>query len=145
VDGGMVSENRTEWNDSRAARQQQQWPAQRFLPNEVAANRAAQLELVAGTEHVDQVGGNLSLLEPLYREAEMLVLRRRGDGVTALRLITILGGEPDVDVLAGEVTRPPGAAEDQAPHPRRFIEDLDYLGELPVQSPEYRCSRHGSP
>jgi hypothetical protein len=96
-------------------------------------------------EYIDQVGGDLSLLEPLNREDEMLVLRRRSDGVAALRLITILGGEPDIDVLAGEVTRPPGAAEDQAPHPRRFIEDLDYLGELPVQSPEYRCSRHGSP
>jgi hypothetical protein len=48
-------------------------------------------------------------------------------------------------VLAGEVTRPARAAEDEAAHPRRFIEDLDYLREVPVQSPEYRCSRHGSP
>ena len=95
--------------------------------------------------HVNQVRRDLSVLEPLYREGEVLVLRRRGDGVATLRLIAILGGEPDIDMLAGEVARPPEAAEDEAAHPRRFIEDLDHLGKLPVQSPQYRCSRHGSP
>jgi hypothetical protein len=80
-------------------------------PGEVAADRAAQLELVAGLKLVDEIGRHLAVVEPLHRQRQTLVLGRGRDGVRALRLIAVLGGQPDVDVLPGDVPRPLGHVE----------------------------------
>ena len=45
----VVAQDRAQRDDARAARDQQQRAAERLLPDEVAADRAAQLELVPGT------------------------------------------------------------------------------------------------
>ena len=72
----------------------------------------------------------------------------RRNRVAALRLVAVLGGQADVDVLAGPVARPARDVEHEARDPRRLRHALDELREEPPkgsQSPQYRCSRHGSP
>ena len=108
--GGAVAQDRHQRDDSRAAADEQQRAAGRGVPDEVAADRAAQLELVAGPELVDEVGRDLAVVQALDGERERGVLGRRGDRVAALRLVAVLGRQPDVDVLAGAVARAsPGA------------------------------------
>ena len=48
-------------------------------------------------------------------------------------------------LLARSVTRPFRCIEDDAADPRRLVDELDDVRELPRQSPQYRCSFHGSP
>jgi hypothetical protein len=83
-------------------------PEKRALPRAstiATLARPAQLQLIAGLEHIRQIRGDLAVVEPLDRELDELVLGRGGDRVAALSLITVLGGEADVDVLAGAVGR----------------------------------------
>ncbi len=97
-------------------RGQQQKTAVLATPDEVPADRAAQLQLITGTELVAQIRRDLAVLESFDRQRERCVLRRRGDRVRALCLVAVLGGETDVDVLAGDVS---GPAESSAASIRR--------------------------
>jgi hypothetical protein len=106
-----------------------------LLPDEVAPDRAAQLELVPGAELVGQVGGDLAVVEPLDRQDEIRVGGGRRDRVAALRLLAVRGGQAHVDMLAGSVPGPAGVVEDDAAHARRLVDLLDDVGELPAQSP----------
>ena len=130
-----MPQHRAERHDARAAGEEEQRAAGRGLPDEVAADRAAQLELVAGTELVDEVGRDLAVVEPLDGQDEVLVLRGRGDRVAALGLVAVLGRQPDVDVLTREMAVPVGRIEDDAAHVGRLVEDLDHACGLPGQSP----------
>jgi hypothetical protein len=121
-------------------------------PGEVTADRAAQLQLITGTELVGQIRGDLAVRESFDRQRERCVLRRRGDRVGALCLVAVLGGEADVDVLAGDLSRPAGHVEDQRLRAGGLDDDVFDGGEPPGdacrrhdQSPEYRCSFQGSP
>jgi hypothetical protein len=50
-------------------------------------------------------------------------------------LVTILGGQPNVELLAGTVTGPVRNVQDDALGSRGFVDQLDDRRELPVQSP----------
>jgi len=65
----------------------------------------------------------------------VLVLRRGRDRVASLRLVAVLGGESNVDVLAGEVTLPVGWVEAEGSCVRRLVDDVDDAREPPAQSP----------
>jgi hypothetical protein len=132
-------------DDARAASREQHPPSGGRFPDEVAANRAAQLELIAGAELVDQVRRDLTVVETLDGQCQGLVLGRRGDRIAALCLVAVLVRQPYIDVLAGLVTGPRRGAQHDALDPRRLLDRGDDLGELPAQSPAYRCSSHGSP
>ena len=67
------------------------------------------------------------------------------DRVAALSLISVLGGQTDVHVLARAVSRPVGDIQHDASDAVRLVDELGHVAERPVQSPQYRCSRHGSP
>ena len=120
-------------------------PVGRGRPHEVAPDGAAQLQLVAAAQLVGEVRRHLAPVEALHRQVQLRDVRRRGDGVAALRLIAVLRGQANVNVLAGPVSRPCGWIEDDAPHPGGLVDHFDHGRDLPVQSPWYRCSRHGSP
>jgi hypothetical protein len=122
-----------------------QRPALGGLPDEVAADRAAQLDLLARPELVGQVGGDLAVVEPLDGEPDASTVKRGGDRVASLGLITVLRRQPNINVLSSPVARPTGDVEDDRLDARRLDDDLDELGKLPGQSPWYRCSCHGSP
>ena len=106
-----------------------------MLPDEVAADRSAKLELVTRSELVDEVGGDLSVLEALDGQDEVVVFGAGRDRVAALGLVPVLCGEANVDVLAGAVPGPGGRVEHEALGPSRLIDELDHGGELPGQSP----------
>ena len=115
------------------------------LPDEVAADRPAELDLVARPQLVGQVRGDLAVVEALHRQLDVLAVRGRRDRVAALRLVAVVRGQANVDVLAGAVSRPAVDVEGDRLDARRLSADLDDRRDLPGQSPQYRCSRHGSP
>ena len=93
-------------HDARAAGDEQQWPAERLFPDEVAADRARAARARRRAQLVDEIRRDLAVLEPLDGQHEVPVLRRRRDRVAALRLIAVLGGQAHVDVLARAMTGP---------------------------------------
>ena len=118
-----MAQHRHQRHDPRAAPDEQQRAARGRLPDEVAADRAAQLELVAGPQLVDEIRRDLAVVEALDGEHERSLLGRRRDRVAALRLVAVLGGQPDVDVLAGPVAGPAGAASStRLLTPRRLLD-----------------------
>ena len=130
-----LAQHRSQRDDARAAGDQLERPGQRCLPDEVAPDRPAQLELIAGLEHVGEVRRDLAVIEPLDREREEFTVRRGGDRVAALSLVPVLGGEADVHVLAGAVAGPPGQVEHDALRPLSLDHQVDHASELPGQSP----------
>ena len=84
---------------------------------------------------VGEVRRYFAVLEPLDRQNLVVVLGRGRQRVAALRLVAVLGGEAHVDVLAGAVSGPVGAVEDDAADPRSLVDQLENRGELPGQSP----------
>src|SRR4051794_3234823 len=147
--GGGGAQHGHQGRDARAAGDEEDRPAVRGLPAEVAADRAANLELVARPDLLDQVRRDLAVVDELDGDLQRVELGRRGDRVRALRLVAVLGGQPDVAVLPRPGARPVGDVERQGARPRRLGDDLaprrGAPGEPPGQSPQYRCSRHGSP
>jgi len=89
----------------------------------------------------------------LHRELDPTAVGRPGQGVGALRGVAVVSGEPDVDMLPGQVPGPVGDVEHQGHRQRRFPARLEQgrpppgesAGWTAGQSPWYRCSRHGSP
>ena len=73
------------------------------VPHEPAADRTAHLELVAHLDHVGEERRHLAVVEPLDKELDLRVSRRRGHRVRPLRGVAVVGGEPDDVVLAGQV------------------------------------------
>ena len=119
------ADHRHQRHDARAAGHEQQRAALRRLPDEVAADRAAQLDLVARPQLVGQVRRDLAVVEALDGELDAGAVGRRGDRVAALRLVAVLGGQPDVDVLPGAVTGPVGHVEDERLGAGRLGDDVD--------------------
>ena len=52
-------------HDSRAARHEQQWPAEGRLPDEIATDRAADLKAIPGDDDVVQERRHLAVGDPL--------------------------------------------------------------------------------
>ena len=69
----------------------------------------------------------------------------RGDRVRPGGAIPVRRGQPDVQVLPGQVPRPVRYVEHDGPGGRRLLPHLGDGADLPGQSPAYRCSFHGSP
>src|SRR4029077_21249827 len=65
--GCAMAQHRHQRNDARAASDEQPPPGGARFPHEIAADRAAQLELIAGAELVDEVRRDTAVLEPLER------------------------------------------------------------------------------
>src|SRR5262249_48604273 len=98
-------------------------------------DRSPELELVTRPEFVDEVRRDLAVVEPLDGQEQPGVLRTGRDRVAALRLIAVLGGQPDIDVLPGTVAGPRRRLEPEARAPTGFVDEFDDLRVLPVQSP----------
>src|SRR3954470_21087892 len=97
----------------RAAANEQQWTADSDIPDEVSTNRSAQLQLVARVQLVGEIRRHLAVLEPLDGKREGPCFGGRRERVAALGLISIVGSESDVDVLAGAMSRPVRDVEHQ--------------------------------
>src|SRR5439155_9799250 len=86
-DGEVVAEHRAERDDARAAADEEDRTAELLLPDEVAADRAAQLELVAGPQLLGEVRRDLAVVESLDGQHDVPVFRGGGDRVAPLRLV----------------------------------------------------------
>ena len=94
-------------HDARATADEQERPAERRLPDEVAADRPAHLEPVARDHDVVQERRDLAVLDPLDREVDLPGPLRLGrDRVASARPVAVLGGQPQVEVLARPVAGP---------------------------------------
>ena len=143
-DGHTMAEHRHQRDDARAAGDEQEGPAVGLLPDEVAAYGPAQLEAVAYLGDVDEIGRHLAVGEPLDRYRGRLAWRR-GKRIATRCLVTVLSGQAHIDVLPGPVSRPVRHVEGERPRPRCLLEDGRHGRLEPAQSPQYRCSSHGSP
>ena len=85
----MVTQHRPERHHPRPTCDKEQRATAGRFPDEVAADRAAQLQLVAGAQLVDEEGGDLAVVESLDGEHDAVILGRRGDRVAALGLIPV--------------------------------------------------------
>src|ERR671924_907650 len=140
-----VADHGHQRNDSRASGDQEERSSHAHVPDEVASDGSSELEHVAGPKLLDEIRGDLPVRDPLDREGDALLLGRGGDRVASLRLVAVLCRETHVDVLSRAMARPLPDLEEQALNARGLVDDPDDRAELPGQSPEYRCSRHGSP
>ncbi len=114
---GPGAQHRAERHHARAAADEQQRPAVGRLPREVAADRPAELECVAGAYLVDEVRRDLTVVDSLDRQRELRVVRPRRDRVRALGLVAVLRSQADVDVLPGPMPFPAVDVEDERPRP----------------------------
>src|SRR3954469_7918254 len=117
-----MTEHGHERHEPRATRNQQQRPTVLHSPVEVAADGAAQLELVANPKLLGQVWRDLTVVDSLDRQGNRLLLRRGGDRVGALGLVAVLGGKADIDVLTGDVPAPTRHIEQDGPGVSRLLD-----------------------
>src|SRR6478609_236891 len=96
--GRAESDHRHERCDARSARDEQERTALRGLPNEVAADRPAKLDLITRPKLISQVGRHFAVIDTHYGQPEAGPIRCRSDRVAAFCLVAVLGGQPDVDV-----------------------------------------------
>src|SRR5438046_10745085 len=94
-----MAERRAERDDAGAAGDEQQRSSVLCLPDEVAADRPANLEAVADLDLLDEVRRDLSVVEQLDRDRHVTVLGCRCDRVRALGPVAVLGREADVAML----------------------------------------------
>ena len=104
----------------------------RAVPDEVAADRAAQLEAVTRPQLVDEEGRDLPVLQSLDGQDEAFPVGRGCQRVAPLGLVAVLGRQADVDVLAGAMAGPAGDVEDQARDARCLRDELDELRQQPA-------------
>src|SRR4029077_15920600 len=101
--------------DPRAASHEEQGPAERDVPDEVAADRPTQLQPIAYAENVGDIWRDLAIFEAVDRQRDPCVPRCRSDGVAALRLVAVLRRQPHVHVLTRAATGPPRDVDDERP------------------------------
>ena len=120
----VVAQHRHQRHHPRATADEQQRASVLHPPGEVAADRTAQLDLVARAELLGEIGRHLAVVDPLDRERQRRILRRRRDRVGALGLVPVVRRQAHVDVLAGLVSGPVGHVEHERPRRRRLVDDL---------------------
>src|SRR3970040_2634539 len=104
-----------------------------WLPREIAANRAAKLDRVPYYKLLRKKGRDLAIAEALDGELDPGVIPcRRCNRVTPLGLIPILRGQPNVDVLAGEMPGPCAHVEGDGADSRRILVEHGHRRWLPI-------------
>ena len=115
------------------------------VPYEPSTDRTAKLKLIPDSEFVGEVRRHLAVWQTLDDELDVLLFRRGRDRVAALRGVAVLSRQSDVEMLPRQVAVPGGHVEDEPVRAGALTLIGDDAGQLPGQSPAYRCSRHGSP
>ena len=148
-----MAEHRHQRHDARATADQEQRATEAHIPDEISADRSADLELVTRHQHVVQVGRNFTIRDAFDRQLDLShPFGRGGNGVAALRLIAVRRCQADVVVLPRPVGHPFWQRECEALRLPGFGTDGGNRPGLPLehrlhrdQSPLYRSSFQGSP
>src|SRR5260370_42538339 len=104
----MVAYERYQWHAPAPCRHEQERPVVAGSPDEVTPNRSTKLDLVARSDLTNEVRRDLAIFETLDGENDPRIFGRRRDRIAPLRLIAVLCGQLHIDVLSGQVARPPG-------------------------------------
>ena len=119
------------------------------VPDEVSAQRAVQLELVAFGELVHQVWRDFACWDFIDRQDDASRLARRRDRVGPGRLIAVRGGEADVEVGTGVVSGPGRHVQLDADRGLGLATAAGDASDVPARPDrrrhQYRSSCHGSP
>ena len=142
---GALTHHGHEGNDAGAAAYEEHGPAGIRIPDEVTADGTAQLEPVSRVRIPGQIRRNLAVVDPLDGQLDARAAVRRRDRVAPLRLISVVRGQTNVDMLARSMPGPAFDVEREGLHPIGLGPHVRNLGDVPVQSPQYRCSFQGSP
>src|SRR5215831_20129673 len=94
-----IGEDRGEWSNPGAPRNQEQRATVCGGPNEVSTDGTAQLEAITHARFAREIGGNLTVGDVIHHQLELRRYRRRADRIAALRLIAIGRGQADIDML----------------------------------------------
>jgi hypothetical protein len=144
--GPPMAQHRHERHDAGTTPDEEEWSADRDVPDEVPADRPPQLEPVPHTQLLGEIGRDLALVQAIDRQRDPRVFWRRGDGIAPLCLVAVLRREAHVHVLARAVAGPARDVKDKGPRPQRGGgRGAGVRRGLVHSSPAYRCSRHGSP
>ena len=130
--GRAVADHRHQRHYAGSAGDEQERTLTRRTPHEESADRTSKLDLVSRAQLSDEIRRNLAVVEPLDSDGDAPVLGRGSDRIAPLRLVSVLGGEADVDVLAGEMPWPVGHVDGYARHLRSLGGDLGDLADLPA-------------
>ena len=96
-----MAQHRHQGHDAGPAGDQEERPAERRLPDEVAADRTAQLDPVADDHDVVEEGRDLAVVDALDRDLDLVGPLRLGrDRVAPLDAVAVLRGQTQVHVLA---------------------------------------------
>lgn len=88
-------------------RRENERPAQRRIPDEVSADRAADLDPISNDGDVVEERGDLAIWDSLHGDVERFrPLGLRSDGIAAFDAASVLGRQSQVDVLACSMWRP---------------------------------------
>ena len=132
--GGAVAQHRHQRHQAGTAGYPQQRPAILGAPNEMAADRAADLDLVADLHHLVEEGRHLAVVDQVDRQLDRAAaVRRRADRIAALGLVAIRRGQSHVDMLAGGEAVPVRRLQPEQFYAGRLGRDGDDGGDLPDQ------------
>jgi len=131
-----MAEHRHQWADPRAARNQEQRASDGDVPDEVPADRAAELELVADAHLAREKWRDLTVVDALDGHGHAVAdVRRRCDRIASLRLVSVVRSETDVDVLPCKMTGPIRHVHDHAADSRGLVDEIGDFTDAPAQSP----------
>jgi hypothetical protein len=134
------------WTDARATGDQHQRTTHVSRPDEIAPDRAAELELITHCKLIEEVWRDLAVINQLNGKRHLIgVVRWRSDRVAPFGLVPVVRGQAHVDVLPSAMARPAGHRQDQRFYSSGLVNSPGDPSQSPAQSPLYRCSRHGSP
>src|SRR5262249_19741975 len=116
-------------------------------PNKPAADRPLHLEAVSEADDLGEIGRYFTVRQPFDGNLNAPVgVGRRSQGIGPDSRVSILSRQAHIHVLAGQVTRPVRNFEGNSPGGRSFVVESNDSSHAPhYLSPEYRCSRQGSP
>src|SRR3984957_2623542 len=99
----------------------------------MAADRSSQLQPVSDAKLVDEIGRHFTVGYTLDCQRKQFVLRCRRNRVAALRLVSIIGREANIHVLARLMAERTGGLEQEGLDAVSLGHDAADLGELPFQ------------
>ena len=126
-----VAEHRDQRHDAGAASDEKDRATVVTAPVEVAADRAAHLDGVAGLDDLVEERRDLAVVELLDDELDRVAARCRADRIAALCLVPVRRGEADVDMLARNEPAPLRRLQKEALYRRCLRDDGGYRRLLP--------------
>src|SRR5438309_11037808 len=126
-----MTEHRHQRHHARSTAHEKQRGVIAGAPDEVTADRPAELEPVPHLELADQIWRYLAVVQAFDRQGQPAVFGGRRYRVAPLGHVSVLGGQPNIYVLAGQMPRPIRDVEVKACDAGRLLNEPDDVAERP--------------